>query len=188
MERKEELPVVILSLIREGNAAGRLVRTEELRAGLEKRGLAEPAGSDPPLTLDTTLAELLRENSDLRKIAVPADNPGYYSILCMSESYAGLLAGKADSPLAQIARVVRDHSRLYPRPVPADSFGASPFDFPPETIAASLAALEKDAAYQDIGQTTTSAGTLFLYSAMYLEPDYAVQLAEWLDVGRVDNP
>jgi hypothetical protein len=42
--------------------------------------------------------------------------------------------------------------------------------------------------YQDIQQTTTSIGTVFLFSTLYLEPDYATFLAEWIDVGQVNNP
>jgi hypothetical protein len=43
-------------------------------------------------------------------------------------------------------------------------------------------------AYQDIAQTTTSAGNTFLYSRTFLDPAYAAALAEWIDVGQYDNP
>ena len=43
-------------------------------------------------------------------------------------------------------------------------------------------------AYEDIARTTTSAGNNFLFSKMYLDPDYAATLAEWIDVGQYDNP
>ena len=52
-------------------------------------------------------------------------------------------------------------------------------------------ALEKMGAqgeYEDIARTTTSVGTVYLYSRRHLEPDYAFTLAEWLDVGQVNNP
>jgi hypothetical protein len=42
--------------------------------------------------------------------------------------------------------------------------------------------------YEDIAQTITSVGTQFLYSTKHLDPDHAFTLAEWLDVGQVNNP
>ena len=42
--------------------------------------------------------------------------------------------------------------------------------------------------YQDIAQTVTSVGTQFLYSTDYLDPDHTFTLAEWLDVGQLNNP
>jgi hypothetical protein len=42
--------------------------------------------------------------------------------------------------------------------------------------------------YQDIAQTTSSIGTVFLFSRLYLEPDYASMLAEWIDVGQAKSP
>jgi len=42
--------------------------------------------------------------------------------------------------------------------------------------------------YQDIAQTTTSIGTIFLYSTRHLDPGHASMLAEWFDVGQFNNP
>jgi len=42
--------------------------------------------------------------------------------------------------------------------------------------------------YQDIAQTVTSIGTPFLFSTRHLDPDHASALAEWQDVGQVNNP
>jgi hypothetical protein len=42
--------------------------------------------------------------------------------------------------------------------------------------------------YQDIAQTTSSIGTVFLFSRLHLEPDYASMLAEWIDVGQSKSP
>lgn len=44
------------------------------------------------------------------------------------------------------------------------------------------------AGYGDIAQIRTSVGTVFLYSASYLDPAHASMLAEWLDVGQFNNP
>jgi hypothetical protein len=42
--------------------------------------------------------------------------------------------------------------------------------------------------YSDIEQTTTWTGCVFLYSTRHLEPDHASMLAEWIDVGQLNNP
>lgn len=188
MEAKPEISSAILAMIREGSAAGRLVRTPDILTRLQERGLVVSAGRGEYLSLDALIAQTVQKNDDLREAPSPDGVSAYYSLQSMTETYAGLLAGKAEAPPAQIARVVRDHSKRYPRPIRADSFSLPPFAFSQETISVSLEMLEKDNVYQDIRQTTTSAGTLFLFSCYHLDPEYASLLAEWLDVGRVDNP
>ncbi len=87
-----------------------------------------------------------------------------------------------------IAQIVRESSAIYPRPVPLDMFRHSPFDLTPDEIQACLARMASQGEYGDIQQTTTSIGTVFLYSALHLDPDYASMLAEWADVGQANNP
>jgi hypothetical protein len=41
---------------------------------------------------------------------------------------------------------------------------------------------------KDICQTTTSIGTVFLFSSLHLDADHSAMLAEWLDVGQFQNP
>ncbi len=87
-----------------------------------------------------------------------------------------------------IAEIVRENSAIYPRPVPLDMFKHSPFDLTLEEIQASLAQMAGRDEYKDINQTTTSIGTVFLYSTSHLDPGYASMLAEWLDVEQANNP
>jgi hypothetical protein len=42
--------------------------------------------------------------------------------------------------------------------------------------------------FSDIAATKTSEETIYLYSTLHLEPDYASMLDEWLDVGQYQNP
>jgi hypothetical protein len=42
--------------------------------------------------------------------------------------------------------------------------------------------------YKDIERLSTSAGTVFLYSTLHLDPAHASMLAEWIDVGQFENP
>ena len=67
-------------------------------------------------------------------------------------------------------------------------FEDPPFELTPEEISSCLERMADQEAYRDIQRTTTSIGTVFLFSTLYLEPDYASFLAEWIDVGQVNSP
>jgi hypothetical protein len=57
-----------------------------------------------------------------------------------------------------------------------------------EEILACLRQMADREEYGDIQQATTSIGTVFVYSTLHLDRDYAAMLAEWLDVGQFNNP
>ena len=84
--------------------------------------------------------------------------------------------------------MVRENSAIYPRPVPLNLFKGSPFDLTQEEIQTYLEQMARQDEYKDIAQTTTSLGTLFLYSTLHLELGYASTLTEWLDVEQANNP
>lgn len=95
----------------------------------------------------------------------------------LSNSYARLLSVKDDSE-ALITDQIRENSRIYPRPVPAQMFLKTPFNFESQQLAELLEAIGKKEEYNDIKATKTSTGVLFLYSDKYLEDDFADFLAE----------
>jgi hypothetical protein len=188
MENQEEIRAGILSVIHDRSTAGRLVRAQEILTELNVRGLLKSADIEQEAHLVTMLKPVFQENQDLREIVGLNGVSSYYSVQGISETYAGILVGKSENPLWLIAQVVRENSKVYPRPVPMASFAESPFDLTQETISEFLEALGHECEYQDIEKTVTSAGTTFLYSSRHLEPDYAAMLAEWIDVGQSDNP
>jgi len=188
MERQAEIRANILKIIRDRSKTGRLVRAEEILTDLKGQLLLELEDIEQKTHLENMLKQGLQENPDLREISGRNGIPYYYSAQSLSETYAGILVRKSENPLWLIADVVRENSRLYPRPVPFDSFREPPFGLTPEEIAECLASMGQQKEYQDIAQTITSIGTLFLYSRQYLEPDHAFTLAEWLDVGQVNSP
>jgi hypothetical protein len=106
----------------------------------------------------------------------------------MTETYARLLLQREGDPLQLIAEIVRENSALYPRPFPLGAFERTPFTMTREEIQRCLDQMSCHQAYQDIARTITSAGNVFLYSTLHLDPDYAATLAEWTDVGQHDNP
>jgi hypothetical protein len=106
----------------------------------------------------------------------------------MSDADATLLTRKEEDLLLMMAEIIRENSAIYPRPVPLDIFVESPFDLTQEEILEGLGKMGQQSEYNDIAQTTTSIGTIFLYSNRHLDPGHASMLAEWLDVGQVNNP
>jgi hypothetical protein len=177
----------VIRFVERSSAAGRLVTVEDIRSEL--------AGANGPvergLDLDAFgqfLKETVVQNEELKEIAGGDGVARYYSGRAMTDAYAGLLIRKGQDPLLLVTDIVRENSRLYPRPVPLGMFGDAPFDLTPEEVSSCLGKMAGREEYGDIHQTTTSIGTVFLYSTLHLEPDYASFLAEWIDVGQLSSP
>ncbi len=188
MEQREQISQTIARIIRERSETAQLTQSEEIWTELVEQGLVTSDATDEPANFKAVLGEVAQENTDLREISAANGIAYYYSTQSLSETYAGILVSKEEGPLSIIARVVRENSEIYPRPVPLDFFSRSPFDLTQEEILDCLEKMREQREYQDIARTTTSVGTVFLYSSRHLEPDYAFTLAEWLDVGQVNNP
>ncbi len=188
MEQEEQIKQAIAQIIRGQSEAGKLIRLEEIWTGLVMVGLVTPDDDNEMSNFDAILGEVVQENADLKEISTKNGIVCYYSLQSLSEAYAGILISKKEGPVQAMAQVVRDNSKIYPRPVPLDIFTASPFDLTQEQIMECLATMGQQEQYEDIERTTTSVGTVFLYSRRHLDPDYAFTLAEWLDVGQIMNP
>jgi len=188
MEQREQIGRAIAQNIREQSGTGQLIPIEEIWMELVRAGLVTQDANNEMTDLKTILGEVVQENADLKEISTENGTAYYHSTRSLSETYAGILISKQEGSVRVIARVVRDNSKIYPRPVPLDMFCMSPFDLTQEEILDCLARINEQEEYKDIARTTTSVGTVFLYSSRHLEPDYAFTLAEWLDVGQVNNP
>ena len=114
--------------------------------------------------------------------------PRYFSVEFLSETYARILLHKEGDPFDLIAEIVRENSAKYPRPTSLETLQGPPFDLTVDQLQACLEQMKGRAGYEDIAQTRTSAGTVFLYSVTHLNPAYASMLAEWLDVGQFNSP
>jgi hypothetical protein len=188
MEKQETINAAIAKIIRERSASGQLVQFEEIMAELTGQGLLESEADDQKSLCLTMISRVVEENGDLRKISGTNEISHYYSSQSLSEAYAGILVRKEGNRLEFIAQIVRENSSIYPRPVPLDIFVESPFDLTRKEVLDCLGKMAEQQEYQDIAQTTTSIGTIFLYSNRCLEPAYGSLLAEWLDVGQANNP
>ena len=133
------------------------------------------------------LAELLAEDDDVA-VFTAWDNREYYHYKPqMSSLYARILS-TGNNKMVQIASVVRESSRDYPRPVALEIFEYPPFLFEAEALQQCLRDMAQAAEYADIKFTESSVGTVYLYSTLYLDEDYAAFLAENEDVGAIASP
>ncbi len=176
-------PDLLAALIRRHSRDGELVSGEHLEseiAGLESR-------EDDDLSFEDAVNEAIRKNADLRVVYDAKRHAFYHSVDLLSHTYARILALKT-TPALMMADTIRDNSARYPRPVPLDLFEQAPFRLSPEVIQGSLREMTRKNQYRDIAATTSSEGTVYLYSSNFLSHDYATQLAEWQDVGYLYDP
>jgi len=133
------------------------------------------------------LAELLAENDEVA-VFNAWDNREYYHYKPqMSSLYARILS-TGNNKMVQVASVVRESSRDYPRPVALEIFEYPPFLFEAEALQQCLRDMAQAKEYADIKFTESSVGTVYLYSTLYLDEDYAAFLAENEDVGAIASP
>lgn len=188
MEQREVICLTIAKIIRRRSENGQLVQFDEILTELTGQGLLKSEVGDQKFHCESILKETVKKNEDLKEISGRDGILYYYSAQSLSETYARILIQKGEDPILLMAQIIRENSAIYPRPVPLDIFMGSPFDLTQEEIFECLKKLREQGEYQDIAQTCTSIGTIFLYSNQHLDPGYASMLAEWLDVGQVNNP
>ena len=181
---------ILATLLRKASEEGRLVTSEEIFQRVRELNLlwSKEGEQSEHEAYGTLLKDTFKSNGDLKEISGSDGFPRYYSSIYMGEAFATLLLKKERGPLVLIAETVREDSAVYPRPTPRETFKHPPFKLTEEEISACLLQMATREEFKDIGQTTTSAGTVYLYSARHLDPDYASMLAEWVDVGQFDNP
>ncbi|HUL20847.1 MAG TPA: hypothetical protein VLZ10_05290 [Thermodesulfobacteriota bacterium] len=179
--------LAITDFIRRRSEAGQLVMAEHICSEFLRMGILTRK-EDQLAEFEASLKETVEQNEELKEIVDGKGLAHYYSVRSMAETYAKILIRRGEDPLLLMTETVRENSDRYPRPVPLRMFEASPFGLTPGEISLCLSKMADQQEYQDIQQTTTSIGTVFLFSTLYLEPDYAAFLAEWIDVGQANNP
>ncbi|MBI5593092.1 MAG: hypothetical protein HY881_21710 [Deltaproteobacteria bacterium] len=112
----------------------------------------------------------------------------YFSERFMTGAYARVMLLKSQGPLMMMAGVIREHSRVYPRPVPLSLFKCPPFNLSHDQIRCCLKEMMDKPICRDIAHLITSIGHVFAYSTDHLDSGYAAMLAEWADVGQAENP
>ena len=189
LQLEEALRQRVAEFIRAKSRDGQLTSRMEIHQYLvDRQQFPSQPKEGAPDRFQPLLVKTLEENGDLKELSGKEGVPRYYSSIYMSDSYVRLLLRKEGDPLSMIAETVRENSLVYPRPLPITTFAHSPFDLTQEEILVCLRQMADRGEYADIQQTTTSIGTVYLYSTLHLDRDYASMLAEWLDVGQFNNP
>jgi hypothetical protein len=178
----------IANFIRAKSEAGQIVASREIFEALGNQGVLKPSSGEQLQGFEAVLKRAINDNGDLKEVLDGKGNFRYYSAQSMAEPYAKILSRKGGNPVLLMAEVIRENSQRYPRPVPLELFEGPPFDLTPDEILSCLKEMAGAKEYQDIAQTTSSIGTVFLFSRLHLEPDYASMLAEWIDVGQSKSP
>lgn len=112
-----------------------------------------------------------------------------YSKALMSHSFARALFQTMESDeVATFVDVVRSESRVYPRPVAADSFGNPPYLWAPSKTLEVYRKVASSGSFPDIEMTKTSLGAPYFYSTLYLSAAQGRALAEWYGVEKAMNP
>ncbi len=185
---KDEMVALAAEVIRRKSRSGQLTTGEDIFQDLLKGRLPDGEEGEARRRCESAIESALEKNEDLVKTDITGGKQYFFSSQFMTEAYAGILMKKEREPALLIAEIVRQDSSIYPRPTPLATFLGLPFELTEDEIGRCLEQMAGQDEYRDIGQTRSSIGTLFLYSTLYLEPDYASMLAEWVDVGQTDNP
>lgn len=88
---------------------------------------------------------------------------------------------------ATFAELVREESRIYPRPMPLVSLQNRPFSKTPGEIEAIWETVHSSGLYPDLERIEASDGTVFFYSSEFLGATRAQSIAEWNAVERELN-
>ncbi len=137
----------------------------------------EQLEQDLPGYFEQVLEAALDAELGIYPVMTPQNQRNFYFKPLLSGSYARLLAAKDDEE-ALICDQIRENSRIYPRPVPAQMFLENPFNIERSHLEDLIESIGQNEQYKDIKFTRTSLGTIFFYSDKYLEDDFADFLAE----------
>jgi hypothetical protein len=188
VKEEEDATRAIAAMIRQSSEAGQLIAESEILRRVVNHHPLTAYPADPTEGVGNILKKVVEGNEDLHGLTAQDGSRRYYSSQFMTQAYARILLQKQGDPVRLIAEIVRQNSEVYPRPVPLDIFTQPPFDLTRQEVLDYLGRMAAEEGYRDIVPTTTSASRVFLYSTLHLEPEYASMLAEWLDVGQLNNP
>lgn len=172
---------------------------EKVRADSQDRVRLTPAGDLQELVPEQErykIAAILKEMqetpayADVKMVTASNGHVFFYSDLHMSNYYALVLSrAAAKDHCATIAAMVRDESRIYPRPTCVQLFMEDLFEIPPCDLKAIVDETLKKPEFSDIRKIVhPTTGGVYLYSNRYLKDHMAELLMDWREVGRDANP
>ncbi|TFH29788.1 MAG: hypothetical protein E4G97_06725 [Deltaproteobacteria bacterium] len=128
--------------------------------------------------------------ADVKTVTSPTGEVYYHSDRHMSGYYAVVLSRvAAKDPVATVAAMVRDESRIYPRPTCIQFFTEPMFGIPACDLKAVFDAMLQKPEYVDIKlMVHPETGAAYAYSSEYLNGDAAFELMHWVEVVKDANP
>jgi hypothetical protein len=128
--------------------------------------------------------------ADIKSVTSPTGDVYYHSDKHMSGYYAVVLSRvAAKDPVATIAAMVRDESKIYPRPTCIQFFMEPMFGIPPGDLKAVFDEMLQKPDYSDIKMMVhPETGGVYLYSNEYLSGDAAYKMMHWVEVVKDANP
>ena len=151
--------------------------------------LGEPFELEVEETIE--LIDELKEKEEFNDIRVVKREGSIflYSEDFISNNYAKMMIMVEEKDLRKlIANTVREESKAYPRPTGVKLFSYDPFKLSLDDLKQVLKQMESMEEYRDIKQVQTSNKKLYLYSERFMTRQHAKSLAEWIEVGRFNNP
>jgi hypothetical protein len=172
---------------------------EKVRADSQDRVKLTPAGDlqelipEPERFRIAAILKEVQENpayADIRMVTASNGHVFFYSDLHMSHYYAQVLSrAAAKDHCATIAAMVRDESRIYPRPTCVQFFIEDLFEIPACELKDIVEETLKKPEFGDIKLLVhPTTGGVYLYSDRYLKKHMAEVLMDWQEVGREANP
>ena len=128
--------------------------------------------------------------ADIKAVTSPTGEVHYHSDRHMSGYYAVVLSRvAAKDPVATVAAMVRDESRIYPRPTCIQFFTEPMFGIPASDLEAIFGEMLQKPEYGDIKlMVHPDTGAAYAYSSEYLNGDEAYKLMHWVEVVKDANP
>jgi hypothetical protein len=128
--------------------------------------------------------------ADIKAVTSPNGETYYHSDRHMSGYYAVVLGRvAAKDHCATIAAMVRDESRIYPRPTCIEFFTEPVFGIPPSELKSVFDAMLRNPEYGDIKLIVhPETGAVYAYSSKYLDGEGAFKMMHWEEVVKDANP
>jgi len=128
--------------------------------------------------------------ADIKPVASPNGTVAFHSDRHMSGYYAVVLSRvAAKDPVATVAAMVRDESRIYPRPTCIQFFMEPMFGIPPCDLKAVFDEMLRQPAYSDIKMMVhPETGGVYAYSSQHMSGDAAYKMMHWVEVVKDANP
>ena len=114
--------VELAKFIRESSREGRLLALADIEAEIAARRISAPDRATEPVQIPALLEEAVLSHNDIKVVLDDSGDAFYFSEQFMTGAYARVLLLKGQGPLKMMVEVIREHSRLYPRPVPLALF------------------------------------------------------------------